>query len=170
MSLPRGGVDPYSVGKKEAERLWVKESRVGSGGRAGGIERLHPAMRSHMWKPGESGNPSGHGGEYGMAIKLAQRAAPKAVRRLIKLIDSADERVAAVACNSILDRAFGKPKVAEEEKDDYVARIEAMTPEERLGEARRILEKIQYQAQQRGTGAKSRARGPRLLPSEHEER
>jgi hypothetical protein len=85
-----------------------------------------------MWKPGQSGNPSGNSGEYGVAIKLAQRAAPKAVRRLIELMASEDERVAAVACNSILDRAFGKPRVAEEAKDDFVSRLKAMSPEERV--------------------------------------
>jgi hypothetical protein len=55
-------------------------SRVGSGGGAGGVDRLHPAMRAHMWKPGQSGNPSGHSGDYGEAITLAQQAAPDAVR------------------------------------------------------------------------------------------
>jgi hypothetical protein len=48
-------------------------------------------------------------------------------------------RVAAVACNSILDRAFGKPKPAGE-KDDFVARIQAMTTEERLALADQIIE------------------------------
>ena len=78
--------------------------RMGSGGTARGIDRLYPAMRTRMWQPGQSGNPSGNSGEYGVAIKLAQRAAPKAMRRLIELMDSEDERVAPVACNSILDR------------------------------------------------------------------
>jgi hypothetical protein len=120
---------------------------MGSGGDARGIEKLHPAMRSRMWQPGQSGNPAGHSGEYGAtirlaqrAIRLAQRAAPKAMRRLIELMDSEDERVAAVACNAILDRAFGKPKVAEE-KDDLVARVEAMSPEERVRMAEELIER-----------------------------
>jgi hypothetical protein len=46
---------------------------------------------------------------YGRLLWLRQ-AAPDAVRRLIDLVQSADERVAAVACNAILDRAFGKPR------------------------------------------------------------
>jgi predicted Zn-dependent protease len=119
----------------------ARQSRMGSRGDARGIERLHPAMRSRMWKPGQSGNPTGHSGEYGVALKLAQRAAPKAVRRLIELIDSLDERVAAVACNSILDRAFGKSKPAEEAKDDLVSRVEAMSPEERVWMAQELLER-----------------------------
>jgi hypothetical protein len=41
---------------------------------------------------------------------LARRAAPDAMRRLIELTRSEDERVALVACNAVLERAFGKPK------------------------------------------------------------
>ena len=114
---------------------------MGSGGEARGIDRLHPAMRSRMWGPGQSGNPSGNSGEYGVAIKLAQRAAPKAMRRLIELMDSEDERVATVACNAILDRAFGKAKAADEQKDELVARIQAMTPEERVKMATELVER-----------------------------
>jgi hypothetical protein len=55
-------------------------------------------------------------------------------------MDSEDERVAVVACNAILDRAFGKPKIGGEEKDDLVARLEAMTPEERAEYARQLIE------------------------------
>src|SRR6516165_6229056 len=100
---------------------------------------LPPALAANRWRPGQSGNPSGNSGEYGTAIKLAQRAAPQAVRRLIELMDSEDERVAAVACNSILDRAFGKPKVAEEAKDDLAAQLAAMTPGQRLARANELL-------------------------------
>jgi hypothetical protein len=32
------------------------------------------------------------------------------MRRLIELMRSEDERVASVACNAVLERAFGKPK------------------------------------------------------------
>ena len=102
---------------------------------------LPPALAANRWRPGQSGNPSGHSGEYGVAIKLAQRAAPKAVRRLIELMASEDERVAAVACNAILDRAFGRPKVAEEAKDDFEAQLRAMTPEERIRMAQELLER-----------------------------
>ena len=90
-------------------------------------------MAANQWKRGQSGNPSGHSGEYGQAMRLARQAAPHAILRLIELIDSEDERVAAVACNSILDRAFGKPApVKEEEKDTLEARIANMTRQERL--------------------------------------
>jgi hypothetical protein len=89
-----------------------------------------------------SGNPSGHSGEYGVAIKLAQRASPTAMRRLIELMDSEDERVAAVACNAILDRAFGRPKVAEETKDSLEERIRNMSREQRLTRMAEILASV----------------------------
>jgi len=101
-------------------------------------------MRSRMWKPGQSGNPAGHSGEYGAAMKLARTAAPKAVSRLIELIDSADERVAVVASNAILDRAFGKPAPAKEEKDAMQVRLANMTREERLQFMQELLERTRH--------------------------
>ena len=57
----------------------------------------------------------------------------RAITRLIELMESEDERVAAVACNSILDRAFGKPApVKEEQKDSIEQRIANMTRKQRL--------------------------------------
>ena len=103
---------------------------------------LPPALVVNRWRPGQSGNPAGHSGEYGQAMKLARQAAPYAVRRLIELMDSTDQRVAAVACGAILDRAFGKPGPAKEEKDDMEARLASMTREERLALMRDMLERV----------------------------
>jgi hypothetical protein len=71
---------------------------------------LPPALAANVWQKGQSGNPAGHTGLYGEAVSLARQAAPTAVRRLIELMASEDERVASVAANAILDRAFGKPR------------------------------------------------------------
>lgn len=71
---------------------------------------LSPAFLNHRWKKGESGNPAGHTAEYGEVLALARSLAPRAIERLGELMESGDERVAAVACNAILDRAFGKPR------------------------------------------------------------
>jgi hypothetical protein len=110
----------------------------------GAPKRVLPAaLADNRWRPGQSGNPSGHSGEYGQAMRLARQAAPYAVHRLIALMDSEDERVAAVAANAILDRAFGKPGPAKEEKDDVGARFANMTREERLAEMQRLLEAVQ---------------------------
>jgi hypothetical protein len=103
---------------------------------------LPPALVANRWRPGQSGNPAGHSGEYGVAIKLAKQAAPYAINRLIELMDSQDERVAAVACNSVLDRAFGKPGPVKEEKDEFKARLENMTREERLALMQTMLERV----------------------------
>jgi len=36
--------------------------------------KLPAALAANIWKPGQSGNPAGHSGLYGTAIKLAQRS------------------------------------------------------------------------------------------------
>jgi hypothetical protein len=94
--------------------------------------RLPPALAANCWRPGQSGNPSGHSGEYGEAMRLARQAAPHAVRRLIELAEidqvddqgnliplsaDADRRVVTVAANGLIDRAFGKPKDYDPAKD-----------------------------------------------------
>jgi len=51
------------------------------------------------------------------------------------------EGVAAVACSAVLDRAFGKPQPRPLEKDDEeIARIQRMTPDERMADAKRLIE------------------------------
>ncbi len=55
-------------------------------------------------------------------------------------MDSEDERVAVVACKSILDRGVGKPGLVKEEKDDLESRIANMTREGRLARMRELLE------------------------------
>src|SRR6202030_3387382 len=87
----------------------------------GRCKALPPALAANIWKPGmPSPNPTGKGGLYQECLKIARQKTPEAVRRLAELMASEDERVAAVACNSILDRAWGKPKDYDpkaEEKD-----------------------------------------------------
>jgi hypothetical protein len=71
---------------------------------------------------------------------------------LVPLSDlpDADRRVIAVAANSILDRAFGKPKPAvEEPKDDWDARLASMSSEERLAEVTRLLADLERLARLR---------------------
>ena len=72
-------------------------------------------------------------------MRLARQAAPHAIIRLIELMDSDDERVAAVACNSILDRAFGKPGLVKDEKDSMEERLANMTREQRLAYMESLL-------------------------------
>lgn len=74
------------------------------------VPQLHPAMLPQMWKPGQSGNPSGFSKLQGEIMRMARSASPRAITRLTELMESQDERVASVACNSLLERAWGKPK------------------------------------------------------------
>jgi hypothetical protein len=137
----------------------IAENVVGSGRDARGRTTVLPkALAERRWRPGQSGNPAGHTGEYGEVMKIARSYAPAAMHRLAELAElnqldsegylvplsdlpAADRRVIAVAANAILDRAFGKPKPAAEEKDnDMEARLKAMTREERLAYAWELLE------------------------------
>jgi hypothetical protein len=64
-------------------------------------------------KPGKPGmrspNPSGVGGsDYHETVSIARSNAPAAMRRLVELSQSDDERIAFVAANAIVERAWGK--------------------------------------------------------------
>ena len=65
---------------------------------------------ARMWKPGQSGNPSGFGAMWHRTQAIARAHSPEAVERLVELMRCDDPRVATVACNSILDRAWGRPR------------------------------------------------------------
>jgi hypothetical protein len=66
------------------------------------------------FKKGQSGNPSGRPKINRTVSQLATENTEKALRKLIKLIDSDKDQVALAACQAILDRAVGKPKVTVE--------------------------------------------------------
>src|SRR5713101_5500038 len=103
---------------------------------------LAPGFLERRWKPGQSGNPSGHAAEYGEVIRLARSLSIRAVERLGELMESEDERVAAVACSAVLDRAFGKPQTNRPEKEDSLAeRLARMTPAERERDALELVER-----------------------------
>jgi hypothetical protein len=88
-------------------------------------------------------------------------------------MDSEDERVAAVACNSILDRALGKPKAVEEEKNDMEARLAAMTSGQRLEYMRELLEPMRQHMLERASrpGIRSvRSDRARVTPAELQRR
>lgn len=71
--------------------------------------------RLHPFVPGKSGNPTGRSRRFHEVQLAAREASPEAIAALVELVNSDDERVRIIAANSILDRAFGKPK---EQKDD----------------------------------------------------
>ena len=64
------------------------------------------------FRPGQSGNPTGHSGRYGEVVKLTRRNAVDAVQVLVEIMNdrTEDTRCRIVAATAVLDRAFGKPK------------------------------------------------------------
>lgn len=73
-----------------------------------------------QWRPGASGNPSGRSKRFHEVQEAARDNSVSAINKLAGMIDSDDERVAIIACNSILDRAFGKPKEQKTEDNQSV--------------------------------------------------
>ncbi len=62
------------------------------------------------WAKGQSGNPGGRSRVFFEVQNAARELSLSALNKLGELIESPDERVAIIAANSVLDRAFGKPK------------------------------------------------------------
>jgi len=65
---------------------------------------------------------------------LAQEAGPRAIKRLIALMDDDSPRIAVIACQAVLDRAYGKPGQSSELPDGSslpsLIRIEFVGPRE----------------------------------------
>lgn len=59
--------------------------------------------------PGKSGNPGGRPKEEREVLALARAKSLEAIERLAQWISSDNPKASIQACNSILDRAFGKP-------------------------------------------------------------
>jgi hypothetical protein len=96
--------------------------------------RLHPAMEACKWKPGQSGNPHGKRGAYLEAMRICREASPEAARKMVALMDSDDPRVAYMATNAVLERAWGKPREYDPSADpDSKIKMDAsrLTPEQR---------------------------------------
>jgi hypothetical protein len=62
------------------------------------------------WKKGQSGNPNGRPKKAVNIAKLAEESSEAALKKMVKLINSDDDRVALAAAQAVLDRAVGKPK------------------------------------------------------------
>ncbi len=83
------------------------------------------------WQKGQSGNPGGINKALKEATALARAASPDAIRRLIELMRDADSRVAAVACNSVLDRGLGKVRdLPPEDAARGVPDLSGLSPEQ----------------------------------------
>ena len=96
-------------------------------GRNGGFLRA-------PWQKGTAPNPGGKTGEYHETVALARQTSVAAMRKVIEKMDSNDDRVAFIAAQAILDRAWGKPKdydPKEAQASGLRFDIDALTPEER---------------------------------------
>src|ERR1700730_5230121 len=62
------------------------------------------------WKRGQAPNPTGKGGEYHEALKLARSTSMRSITRLIELRESTDEQIATVASKALWEISWGKPQ------------------------------------------------------------
>lgn len=72
------------------------------------------ALKSTQFKKGQSGNPAGYSTLLAEVRGLAQEASVPAIKKLVKIMNrrNVDDRVAIVAADKILERAWGPPKEA----------------------------------------------------------
>jgi hypothetical protein len=72
---------------------------------------LPPALQTKRWQPGQSGNPSGKGGDYQRCLTLCREASYDSAQEIIRLRDASDDdRVRFMAATWLFERAWGKPK------------------------------------------------------------
>ncbi|HME23862.1 MAG TPA: hypothetical protein VKI44_21465 [Acetobacteraceae bacterium] len=97
---------------------------------AHGRGMLAPAFRK-----GQSGNPSGYSPErlslYHEAQSILAQNTPQAARRQVELMNSEDDRVAAMMVKDILDRAPLKPEQASLLGTQQKVDLSSLTTEER---------------------------------------
>jgi hypothetical protein len=110
---------------------------------------IPPALAAHSWRPGQSGNPGGRTVEFADCQRLCREASAAAARRLIELMHSEDERVALMAADKVLERAWGRPK----ERDPATSleqRLMQMTPDERAAHALDLADRIERRLAEAG--------------------
>lgn len=99
------------------------------------------ALVPYRWQPGQTGNPNGFQGVYGHVMALARERSPRAVAKLCELIESPDDRVALMAADKLLERAWGKPKEVQDDKASGPPDLGALNAAD-LAELRRISAKM----------------------------
>lgn len=70
--------------------------------------KVDKTVHLRPWQPGQSGNPGGRPVMPPEVKEALMAATLPAMRRLVALIDSGDERISLLASQAVLDRAFGK--------------------------------------------------------------
>lgn len=62
---------------------------------------------------GQSGNPGGRPKAMKDLQEIARKHSRAAFEKVVRLVDSEDERVSLAACQEVLNRAYGKPPQAQ---------------------------------------------------------
>lgn len=124
----------------EPQRRLKKQKKIGQGSGKHMPKGVCPAGLI-PWKPGQSGNPGGRPALYSEVLAMAREFAPKAISRLIELIQSPDDRVALMAADKLLERAYGKPKEIQDDKSSAPPDLGALDAAD-LAELRRIAGKM----------------------------
>lgn len=96
------------------------------------------------WVKGQSGNPGGVGGKFREAQRIARDASPEAMRKMVELLDSDDERIVGFASKELMLHAWGAPKTydpSEEMPDNPAIDPSQFTPAQRK-QLRRMLEML----------------------------
>src|SRR5919112_4762160 len=71
------------------------------------------------FQPGQSGNPGGKPKKLAELVDLARSLAPDAIKALHEIaVNGRSEKCRIIAAVALLDRGFGKPKVAVESQAD----------------------------------------------------
>ena len=95
------------------------------------MKQQNPNVVGRPFRPGQSGNPGGRPKSNEHVRNIARSNSVRAIKRLIELMESDDERVAFTASKEVLDRAFGKPKPdATDEKEPLQINILRFTKEQ----------------------------------------
>src|SRR6201989_3023848 len=95
---------------------------------------LYPPSRTaglRPWAKGQSGNPSGHHGEYHEVRRLCADHSLEAAEKQIRLMrESTDDRVIFMVTEAIMNRVVGKPRDHSSEQTNRV-NLSLLTPEKR---------------------------------------
>ena len=89
----------------------VPGGEISASGRKRTTQTPTPVLAVRSIQPGQGGNPnSGRSKTYREVVRLAQKCSARAILRLAELTQSGDERIALLASQALLDRAYRKSR------------------------------------------------------------
>jgi hypothetical protein len=79
----------------------------------------HPASLANLvrWEPGKVVNPGGRTDDYLACQRICREASPDAAKKMVELINDPDPRIALMAAERIVDRAWGRPRDYDPKRD-----------------------------------------------------